>query len=148
MLAAFLDRYRETVIWKVSRLGEEQANRRLVPSMTTLLGIVKHLAWVERWWFRMVFAGEAIPEPWTDEDPDPDFRIEPGETIESIVSFYRDEIARSRAISAAAQLDDVAKKPGRTVTLRWIMIHLIEETARHAGHADILRELTDGSIGE
>jgi uncharacterized damage-inducible protein DinB len=149
LLNSFLDLYRETILVKVSGLTEEQLRRRLVPSPTTLLGIVKHLGYVERSWFRMRFHGEDLPVPWTKEDPDADFRIEPDETAESVITFYRDQVGRARAIVAAAQLDDrvkgEAKKP---YTLRWILIHMIEETARHAGHVDILREQTDGATGE
>jgi hypothetical protein len=87
--------------------------------------------------------------PWTKEDPDADFRIEPDETAESVVAFYRDQVERARAIVAAAQLDDRVKGQAKQAyTLRWILIHMIEETARHAGHADILREQTDGATGE
>jgi uncharacterized damage-inducible protein DinB len=153
MLCAFLDRYRETILWKLEGLSSEQASRRLVPSVTTLLGVVKHLAYVERGWFRMNFAGEKVAFPWPDEedDQDPDFRIEPGDTIETVSALYQQETGRSRAIVAGASLDDLsekADKQGNPRSLRWIMVHMIEETARHAGHADILRELTDGAIGQ
>lgn len=156
MLSAFLDRYRETMIWKLNGLSTEQAARRIVPSPTTLLGIIKHLAYVERGWFRLRFAGEKVTFPWMEEedDQDPEWRIQPGDTIENVTALYEDEVARSREIVASASLDDLAKYSGppehtqNPRSLRWIMIHMIEETARHAGHADILRELTDGSIGQ
>lgn len=148
MLEAFLDYHRATLLWKVSGLSDADLRRRLVPSLTTLLGMVKHLAYVERWWFQMVFAGEDLPVPWTKQDPDADFRVEPDETTESILAFYHQQVARSRAITATASLDDLARSPGRDCALRWIMIHMIEETARHNGHADILRELIDGATGE
>lgn len=119
-----------------------------MPSPTTLLGLVKHLANVERTWFGRVFAGQDLPDPWTEEDPDVDFRIEPGETVENIFAFYREECDGSRRIVEAVSLDDVARHLGRDHTLRWILIHMIEETARHVGHADILRELTDGVVGQ
>jgi uncharacterized damage-inducible protein DinB len=149
LLISFLDLYRETILLKVSGLSEEQLRRRLVPSATTLLGIVKHLGYVERSWFRMRLNGEDLPVPWTKQDPDADFRIEPNETAESLVAFYREQIERARAIVAKAELDDRVKgKAKQPYTLRWILIHMIEETARHAGHADILREQTDGATGE
>lgn len=149
LLISFLELYRETILLKVSGLSEEQLRRRLVSSATTLLGIVKHLGYVERSWFRMRLNGEDLPVPWTEQDPDADFRIEPDETAESVVAFYREQIERSRAIVARAQLDDRVKgKAKQPYTLRWILIHMIEETARHAGHADILREQTDGATGE
>jgi uncharacterized damage-inducible protein DinB len=151
MLSAFLDRYRETILWKLDDLTREQASARLVPSATTLLGIVKHLAYVERSWFQMYFAGGPINFPWSKDEPDPDvdFRVDAGDTIESIRALYQNEIARAREIVTGASLDDLSKnQENGPRTLRWIMVHMIEETARHAGHADILRELTDGAIGQ
>ena len=151
MLGAFLDRYRETILWKLDGLTTEQASARLVPSVTTLLGIVKHLAYVERGWFPIYFAGEPARYPWPEDEPDQDidFRVEPTDTIESVSALYQQEIARSREVVAGASLDDLSKEQDRGPrSLRWIMVHMIEETARHAGHADILRELTDGAIGQ
>ena len=149
MLSAFLDRYRETILWKLDGLSTHQAAQRLVPSATTLLGIVKHLAYVERGWFQGDVAGEPISFPWpeSESDGDPDFRIEAGDTVESVSALYRHEIARSREIVARRSLDDLSTEE-KPHSLRWIMIHMIEETARHAGHADILRELTDGAVGQ
>jgi uncharacterized damage-inducible protein DinB len=151
MLSAFLDRYRETMLWKIEGLTTEQASARLVPSASTVLGIVKHLAYVERGWFPIYFAGEPPSYPWPEDEPDQDidFRVEPGDTIESISALYQQEIARSREVVDGASLDDLSKEQERGPrSLRWIMVHMIEETARHAGHADILRELTDGAIGQ
>jgi uncharacterized damage-inducible protein DinB len=150
MLSALLDRYRETMLWKLEGLSTEEASRRLVPSATTLLGVVKHLAYVEMGWFREEFAGENITYPWpeSENDNDPDFRLDRDDTIESVSALYREQIARSRAIVASASLDDASKKKERPRSLRYIMMHMLEETARHAGHADILRELTDGAIGQ
>src|SRR5712692_6848279 len=86
MLSALLDRYRETMLWKLEGLSTEQASRRLVPSATTLLGVVKHLAYVERWWFQMNFAGDPVSFPWPKDEPDEDidFRIATTDTIDSI----------------------------------------------------------------
>ena len=151
MLSAFLDRYRETILWKLEGVTKEQASARLVPSASTLLGIVKHLAYVERGWFPIYFAGGPVNYPWAEDEPDPDidFRVSVTDTIESVSRLYREEIVRSREIVAGASLDDLSKEQNRGPrTLRWIMVHMIEETARHAGHADILRELTDGAIGQ
>jgi uncharacterized damage-inducible protein DinB len=115
-----------------------------------LLGLLKHSAYVERWWFRSVFAGEDVAFPWTDDDPDADFRAEPDETPERIAALYLDETERSRRIVATADLDDGAARPrpGETVTLRGIMVHMIQETSRHLGHADIIRETLDGATGD
>ena len=151
MLSAFLDRYRETILWKLEGVTKDQASARLVPSATTLLGIVKHLAYVERGWFPIYFGGGPVNYPWAEDEPDQDidFRVSATDTIESVSALYREEIARSREIVAGASLDDLSKEQDRGPrTLRWIMVHMIEETARHAGHADILRELTDGAIGQ
>jgi uncharacterized damage-inducible protein DinB len=152
MLSAFLDRYRETLLWKLDGLTKEQASARLVPSASTLLGIVKHLAYVERWWFQMNFAGDPVSFLWPKDEPDEDidFRVTETDTIASISALYQQEIARSREIVAGASLEDFGKDLGKVKprSLRWIMVHMIEETARHVGHADILRELTDGAIGQ
>jgi len=147
MLSAFLDRYRETIIWKLKGISKEQASRRLVPSDTTLLGVVKHLAYVERYWFHD-FKGDPVSFPWKEGEPETEFVIEPQDTVESITAFYEGEIARSREIVEQSSLDELSKAAKEPLNLRWIMIHMIEETARHAGHADILRELTDGAIGQ
>jgi uncharacterized protein DUF664 len=105
---------------------------------------------VERWWFQICFAGEDVTHVSTDDDLDADFRIEPGETVEGIIDLYRGEIERSREITKAAGLDEIAKKSSRRghASLRWILVHMIEETARHAGHADIIREAIDGATGD
>jgi uncharacterized damage-inducible protein DinB len=150
MLDAWLDYERATVLWKLTGLSDEQVRRRLVPSATTMLGIVKHLGYVERSWFQMRFESQDLPVPWTVADPDADFRIEPEESTDAVLAWYQAQVATSRAIaSAAASLDQTAKHSERAdYNLRWIMVHMIEETARHNGHLDILREMIDGSTGE
>ena len=149
-LDAFLDFQRESLILKVGGLTKEQATRRLVPSLTTLLGLVKHLAYVEAGWFQEQFAGLEIDYPDFEDDPDVDFRIEEDETVESILELYKSMCEESRRMVANASLDDLSKRASRGTkkSLRWIYLHMIEETARHAGHADILRELTDGATGD
>jgi uncharacterized damage-inducible protein DinB len=150
MLDAWLDWERATVLWKVADLTDEHLRRRLVPSATTMLGIVKHLGYVERSWFQMRMEGQELAVPWTDADPDADFRIDPDESTALVLAWYEEQITKSRAIAAAASsLDQTAKRPDHSgITLRWIMVHMIEETARHNGHLDILREQIDGSTGE
>src|SRR5438552_2144958 len=144
MLEEFLDHYRTIVLRKIGGLSLEDATRRLVPSESTLLGIVKHLGYVERNWFQMRLDGQDLPVPWTDQDPDADFRIEPGETVEGIVAWYQEQCERAREIVAGTpDLDIVERRirQGRPQrSLRWILVHMIEETARHAGHMDIIRE--------
>ena len=145
-LEAFLDAQRDAVVRKVAGVADESARRPLVPSGTTLAGIVKHLAFVERYWFQEVFAGGEPEYPWTEEDPDADWRVEPWETVDGLVRFYEAEIERSREISAAAK--SLKQRDSRNrASLRWILLHMIEETARHAGHADILRDQIDGATG-
>jgi hypothetical protein len=110
--------------------------------------MVKHLAYVERSWFQRVFAGEAVDFPWTEADPDADWRVEPGETIGGIVAFYEAECAAARGIVAGRGWDDLAAGHRRQKSLGWILTHMVEETARHCGHADLLREAIDGATGE
>jgi uncharacterized damage-inducible protein DinB len=148
-LNGFLDFQRATLLWKLEGLDDQQLRRAMVPSGTSLLGIVKHLAYVERSWFQRVWAGQEVSFPWTEEDPDADWRIEPDETTQDVLALYDGECARSREIVAAAtSLDETAKVRWGKVSRRWILTHMIEETARHVGHADILREQLDGATGE
>lgn len=149
VLCAQLDDKRTILLRKVAGLSDDDLRRTPTASTISLLGLLKHSAYVERWWFRRVFAGEEVPFPWTDDDPDADWRPEAGETAEEIAALYRDEIARSRAIVDAADLNDDARlPPGEPTTLRGILVHMIQETARHLGHADIIRETIDGATGD
>ena len=149
LLIEYLDWYRDTIIRKMEGASDETLRAKIVPSHTTLLGIVKHLAWVEVWWFQIVFAGKDIAYPGSKSDPDADWRIEPHETTEDIVTLYRGACDENRAIvDATDDLDARSAKEGFPHSLRRTMIHMIEETARHAGHADILRELIDGQTGD
>jgi hypothetical protein len=147
-LIAFLDLYRETILVKLDGLDREALTRRLVSSRTTPLGIVKHLTLVEWWWFVIVFGGE--PLDLDTDDPDADWLIEDADTPEGLVAAYRAACLRSNEIARATpSLDDRSPGPHRSGrTLRWILAHMVEETARHAGHADILRELIDGRTGD
>jgi hypothetical protein len=148
-LQAFLDRYRAVLLHKFEGLDDEQLRRRLVPSATTPLGLLKHMADVERSWFREVFAAEELPPLWPEGAvPGAGFRLSPGDGYDSVCAVYRDEIEHANAIIAAASLDDVSRGRRTGVSLRWIVVHMIEETARHVGHADILREQIDGTLGD
>jgi hypothetical protein len=152
-LDAFLDFYRDAIKAKVRGVAEEDARRRLVPSQTTLASLIKHLARVEMSWFQYRLAQTPLEDlPYLQrvfEDPDSDFRVDPEETVEMLIARYDEQCARSREIAATKHLDDVVPHPVLgEVTMRWIMVHMIEETARHAGHADILREQIDGSTGD
>lgn len=148
VLESFLDDLRDTILWKQEGLTREQALRSLVPSGISLLGIVKHLAFVERYWFQDRFAGRDVAFPWSEQDPDADWRVEEWESPEGVADFYRSEIAQSRAVQADAPGSDAPSARGKPVSLRWVLVHMIEETARHAGHADLLREAADGATGE
>jgi hypothetical protein len=147
-LARALDDYRGIVVWKLDGLSEEEARRPMVPSGTNLLGIVKHLAFVERWWYQAVL-GQGDPEfPWTDDDPDADWRIEDDDTLESVIALYAAECAASRRIHQSFNdgADVVPFRDGET-SARSVVVHMLEETARHAGHMDIIREQIDGGTG-
>lgn len=151
LLTGFLDWYRAVVVNKVTGLSLPDATRIMTPTGLSPLGVVKHLADVERRWFRLRFAGEDVTTLRTDDDPDASFCIDPTDTVASVLDFYREAVAESRRITAAASFDDVAKGESPTygrVSLRWILVHMIEETARHAGHLDLMREQIDGTTGD
>jgi hypothetical protein len=149
VLEAFLDFYRGVVVRKLRGVSGTEARRRLVPSDTTLLGIVKHLAGVESDWFQRRLDQQPVPRLTGGGGyPDESWSIGDGESVESVIAGYEESCARSRDAAARYELDDAVPHPrlGR-VSLRWIYVHMIEETARHAGHADILREQLDGATG-
>jgi Protein of unknown function (DUF664) len=147
VLAAFLDRYRGVVVGKVAGLSDVDARRSLVPSGTSVGGLVKHLRWVETGWFDYLLAQRRGTNK-RAHDREWEFRLEPDETLAGIVAQYEAACARSREAAAGFGLDDtVPHHHNGPVALRWIYVHLIEETARHAGHIDILREQLDGSTG-
>jgi len=146
-LLSFLDWYRDAMVRKLSGLDRAEVTRHWVGSPTTMLGLVKHLTNVETWWFRSVFLGESDLGP--DDRGEHEFVIGDDESAEDIVRAYLAACDRSRDAVSDASLDEHAGRPSHAeYTLRWIVVHLIEETARHAGHVDILRELTDGAIGD
>jgi hypothetical protein len=152
MLTVWLDFQRATLLWKCEGLdGAALVRPGVPPSALTLLGLVRHMAIVEWWWFDHIFTGSSSPEPIsTVEDIDADFNdIDPDRAMADLDLFGR-QCDVSRSIAAAAESLDVpsasTEKP--TVSLRWIMIHMIEEYARHNGHADLLREQIDGAVGE
>ncbi len=150
ILSGFLDHYRQTLLDICSGLSEEQLRRSVVPSGTSLLGIVKHLAYVERGWFQEVVGNEPYDYKFdVEDDPDADFRIEDHESAEEIFELYRAACDRSRRALAEASLDDLVEFPHRSAdyNVRWVVVHMLEETARHAGHADIIREQLDGRTG-
>ncbi|QKW34823.1 DinB family protein [Actinomadura sp. NAK00032] len=148
-LRAALDRHRDVVLWKLQGLDEEQVRRAMTPSGTSLLGLAKHLAAVEYSWFCETFGRETEPLPFREDDPEADLRVEPGETTDGIVAFYgRARAASDRVIEELDLETRGTAWHGATVTLRWVLIHMVEETARHAGHMDVVRELIDGATGD
>jgi uncharacterized damage-inducible protein DinB len=148
-LKVALERHRDAVLWKLEGLGNDDLRRQMTPSGTSLLGLVKHLAAVEYGWFCDTFGRETGPLPFDDDDPDADLRIRPDETTEEVLAFYgRARAAADRTIDELEVEDIGTAWFGEPVTLRWVLIHMVEETARHAGHADIVRELIDGMAGD
>jgi len=149
VLEAFLDFHRQVLVSKVDGISENEARRRRVPSKTTLAGLIKHMIGVERGWFQEVLAGRN-PE---DIGPnvgggDESWDLAESETVSSLVKEYEQTCEQSRQTAARFALDDAVPQPDMDqVSLRWIYVHMIEETARHVGHADILREQTDGAAG-
>jgi hypothetical protein len=149
MLRGMLDFFRATVVNKVAGLDDQQAFAAPVPPSTlTPAGLVKHLSGTERFWFSIDFAGLDVRWPWPDDDPHGGFALEEGDTLASIVEEYLRECERSRAAIGGASLDDRARGADMSFTLRYALVHMIEETARHCGHLDLLREVTDGQTGQ
>jgi hypothetical protein len=150
ILSSFLDWHRATFELKCTGIPPERLSERAIPpSSLSLHGLARHLAGVERWWFRIQFAGEDVPMLYySDDDPDQDFDDLDGD-LEAF-DVWRAECRRSREIvAAAASLEETGTKrrTGEPFSLRWLMVHLIAEYARHNGHADLLRERIDGAIG-
>ncbi len=149
LLAAWLDFHRATVFVKVAGLTGAEATRHLVPSpLTTCAGIVRHLRYVERWWFQEVLEGLVLPPPEPAGQVDAEFVVSDTDDLGRLLDEYRQECERSREVFERWDLEAIARNQSRAVSCRWVMLHMIEETARHNGHLDILRELTDGRTGE
>src|SRR5689334_17739541 len=137
----FLDTNRDELVETLDGLTDDEARRRLVPSLTTLLGLVKHVTWAEQVWFHVGLAGRTREDLGIPLENDPSWEVTDDDTIASVVAEYRRVCAGAREIASAYALDDLVLHNRRgPLTLRWLYLHMIEETARHAGHADILRE--------
>ncbi len=148
-LKAALDRHRDALIWKAGALSDAQLRQPMTPSGTTLLGLVKHLAAVEYTWFCTTFGRPTEPLPLDPDDDEADLRIRPDETTQDVFAFARRARSAADLVIAETDIEATGRSwAGATVTLRWVLIHMVEETARHAGHADIIRELIDGLIGD
>ena len=155
-LTRYLDYQRETMLLKAEGLDRQQLAQTHPPSTLTLGGLLNHLALVEDSWVPVRFAGRPDDELWAgidwDADPDYEFRTAAEVQPDELRRRYEEACARSREVVAAARdLDQLSVEPrrnGARFQLRWVLLHLIEETARHAGHADLLREAIDGTVGE
>jgi hypothetical protein len=154
LLAGYLDYYRAIVLRKLDGVSERDLRSSRLPSGWTPLTLLKHLTFVELRWLQWGFLAEDVDEPWGDVGPDGAWTVAPGETTEQVKAAFQEQCARSRAIVAAARLNDVARGGGRfdppdpPPALVWILFHLLQEYARHAGHLDVVRELADGAVGD
>jgi uncharacterized damage-inducible protein DinB len=146
-LLAFLATQRAVVRWKLEDASDDALRTVATPSGMTLIGLVRHLTDVERWWFRHQWAGEeGVRFHGDEEDSEADWRVLPEHTAIVVLQEYARECARSdELVRAASSLDETGRRD--PVSLRWVLVHMIEETARHAGHADLLRERLDGVTG-
>ncbi|MEU3462209.1 DinB family protein [Streptomyces sp. NPDC006733] len=152
-LESWLAYHRATLLTKCAGLTAEQLALRPVTSSTlSLLGLVRHMAEVERWWFRILFDGQKDLDDLycPDEDPDGDFDRAAAATAEADFAVFASECELADRAAAGRSLDETFPHPrrGEPIDLRWVYVHMIEEYARHNGHADLLRELTDGVTGE
>lgn len=157
MLEQFLDYHRATVVLKVEGLTDEQMARTAPASELSLAGLLAHLALVEDSWFRVRLLGEEPAERWRhvdwEADPDWEFRTARGEPAAELIRRYEAACDASRdAVASVSSLDALSvtssERRGGQFSLRWLLLHMIEETARHNGHADILRETIDGTTGD
>jgi uncharacterized damage-inducible protein DinB len=151
MLESWLEFHRATLQMKCDGLSDDQLRERSVPpSSLSLLGLIRHLADVERNWFRWVLSGEHDPGLfWTDDHEDGDFDDVDDARVDEAFDAWRAECMNAREVAARLQLEDTgARRNGAIVSLRWVFVHMIEEYARHNGHADFLRERIDGVTGD
>jgi hypothetical protein len=146
-LCEFLDMQREALIEKLHGVSDADARRASTVSSLSLLSLVKHSAIWERRWFQVVVAGRSVAGEWPEVQPQDEnaFRLTDDDTVETVVTYYREQIAASQEILRTVELDAPCAWPGIAGNLRWVAMHMIEETARHAGHADIIRETIDSS---
>jgi len=141
MLLAYLDQYREIMIWKIEDLDEAQARWRPTERANSLLNLIVHLTGVEWSWSERVIAGNEV-----DRDREAEFRELDEVGVEKAIQAYRAAAARTNEIARGMKPDDACRGEAG-FSVRWVLTHLVEETARHAGHADITRELIDGRVG-
>ncbi|GAA2799291.1 DinB family protein [Crossiella cryophila] len=150
-LTGFLDFLRATVVLKATGLSEVDARRSLIPSspLMTVVGLLSHLRWVEWAWFSNRVDDQPGEPPWYGGDEEAEFRVPEGRPVAAVIAEYERECAASREILARKDLSATFAHPRLgTVSVRWVLTHMIEETGRHAGHLDLIRELLDGVTGE
>ena len=135
-----LDEQRRAVADALDGLTGAEIRSTPLASAMSVGGIVQHLGYIERWWFTRVFAGDDVEFPWNRAEPDAAFRLSDELTVDQLRTFFVGECKRSDVVIDAAELGDLAARPKYPVTLRWIVLHMIEETARHLGHLDLLRD--------
>lgn len=148
LLMLFLQNQRDVLLWKLEGLSDDQLQRTHPPSTLTLIGIVKHLTCVEGSWLQQDLLG---PDVLRIDFPKNQWALEPGDTCEAIIGTYRETCAKSDEIVSQLPLETVLADPHPLqsgVTLSWALIHMIEETARHLGQADMIRESIDGMVGQ
>ena len=156
VLLGFLDYYRSVISRKLDGLTDAELRESRLPSGWSPLGLVKHLVYMERRWLRWGFLAEQIPDPYGDQDQPGRWHAGPGDTAASLIAALHAAGEQTRAIASAADLADVSAPGGRFTesdprprpTLAWILVYVLQEYARHAGHLDVARELIDGSTGE
>ncbi|MEV6283279.1 DinB family protein [Kribbella sp. NPDC051770] len=150
-LENILDAQRIGLIRKVEDLSDDAARKTPSASTLSLLALIKHATIWEQRWFEYLVAGRKLPDGWPEvepAEPDADFALADADTVESCIADYRAQIEKSKAITATTPLDARGTRPDLAdCNLRYVMLHLIQETARHAGHADIIRESLDGTTG-
>ncbi len=148
-LTGFLDYFRATAVIKASGLSDTDGAKRLLPSLTTVSGLLQHLADVERFWFQDRIDGQiGVATRWSAEDPDGEFRVTEQSSLTEIIADYELACRQSRDVLQRHGLEERCRGGGRGQSVRWVLVHMIEETGRHCGHLDILRELLDGSTGD
>lgn len=149
-LCGFMDKQRDALVRKIEGVSEADARRTPTVSSLSLLNLIKHSAVWERRWFQIIFEGRTFPDEWpaVEEAEDSDFDLGDEDTVESLLAYYAEQSDISREISRTADFDTACAMPKLADrNFRWVLLHMIEETARHAGHADLIRETLDGSRG-
>ena len=151
-LCGFLDKQRADLLRKVEGVSDKDARMTPTVSSLSLMGLLKHSALWERRWFQVIVAGRTLPGEWPEAEvqdwQDEDFRVDEQDTVKRWTAFFEEQVAISREIVAGLALEAPCSRSDLVDrNLRWVLLHMIEETARHAGHADIIRESIDGGTG-